>query len=71
VRTGAQVTTAQPLFELASLDPVWIVIDYPQSQASLLREGSQVTATTGSWPGMAFQEPSANCFPTSKPPPVR
>ncbi len=32
VRTGAQVTTAQPLFELASLDPVWIVIDYPQSR---------------------------------------
>lgn len=55
VRTGAQVTTAQPLFELASLDPVWIVIDYPQSQASLLRVGSQVTATTDSWPGTVFQ----------------
>ncbi|QQO66456.1 efflux RND transporter periplasmic adaptor subunit [Klebsiella michiganensis] len=63
VRTGAQVTTAQPLFELASLDPVWIVIDYPQSQASLLREGSKVTATTGSWPGMAFQGTVSELLP--------
>ncbi len=55
VRTGAQVTPAQPLFELARLDPVWVVIDYPQSQASLLRVGSRVTATTGSWPGSVFQ----------------
>ncbi|HDS6407718.1 TPA: efflux RND transporter periplasmic adaptor subunit [Klebsiella oxytoca] len=55
VRTGAQVTPAQPLFELARLDPVWVVINYPQSQASLLRVGSRVTATTGSWPGSVFQ----------------
>lgn len=55
VRTGAQVTATQPLFELASLDPVWIVIDYPQSQASLLHVGSPVTATTSSWPGSEFQ----------------
>ncbi|VUS30211.1 efflux RND transporter periplasmic adaptor subunit [Klebsiella grimontii] len=63
VRTGAQVTATQPLFELASLDPVWIVIDYPQSQASLLRVGSQVTATTSSWPGTTFQGTVSELLP--------
>lgn len=70
VRTGAQVTPAQPLFELARLDPVWVVIDYPQSQASLLRVGSRVTATTGSWPGSVFRAPCASYFPIWKRPPA-
>lgn len=63
VRTGAQVTATQPLFELASLDPVWIVIDYPQSCASLLRVGSQVTAATSSWPGTTFQGTVSELLP--------
>ncbi|MFP7301462.1 efflux RND transporter periplasmic adaptor subunit [Klebsiella pasteurii] len=63
VRTGAQVTATQPLFELASLDPVWIVIDYPQSQASLLRVGSQVTAASSSWPGTTFQGTVSELLP--------
>ncbi|HEY4468275.1 MAG TPA: efflux RND transporter periplasmic adaptor subunit [Klebsiella sp.] len=63
VRTGAQVTATQPLFELASLDPVWIVIDYPQSQASLLQVGSHVTASSSSWPGTAFQGTVSELLP--------
>lgn len=63
VRTGAQVVATQPLFELASIDPVWIVIDYPENQASLLRVGSQVTATTSSWPGTAFQGTVSELLP--------
>lgn len=63
VRTGAQVAATQPLFELASLDPVWIVIDYPQSQASLLRVGSQVTAATSSWSGTTFQGTVSELLP--------
>ncbi len=35
---GAQ---AQTLFELASLDPVWLVVDYPQSQAQTLSAGQR------------------------------
>lgn len=54
VREGQQVATAQPLFELASLDPVWVVIDYPQSQADRLRLGDSVTATSSAWPGVSF-----------------
>ncbi|MFP2238118.1 efflux RND transporter periplasmic adaptor subunit [Pseudescherichia vulneris] len=53
-REGAQVVATAPLFELASLDPVWLVIDYPQSQAALLAVGSEVTASSENWPGEAF-----------------
>lgn len=54
VREGAQVNAAQSLFELATLDPVWIVVDYPESQASLLSRGSDISTTTDSWPGKTF-----------------
>ncbi|EMH4161831.1 efflux RND transporter periplasmic adaptor subunit [Pluralibacter gergoviae] len=53
-KEGAQVATAAPLFELASLDPVWLVVDYPQSQAALLGAGAHIEATTESWPGQRF-----------------
>jgi len=53
-REGAQVTATAPLFELASLDPVWLVVDYPQSQAASLAVGSDVTASSDSWPGDTF-----------------
>lgn len=54
VREGAQVNAAQSLFELATLDPVWILVDYPENQASLLAHGSKVNATSASWPGRTF-----------------
>ncbi|SQA96816.1 copper/silver efflux system membrane fusion protein CusB [Cedecea neteri] len=44
-REGQQVTANAPLFEVASLDSVWIVVDYPQSQAQALQPGSQIVAT--------------------------
>lgn len=53
-REGAQVTATAPLFELATLDPVWLVVDYPQSQASVLNVGSEVSAFAESWPGETF-----------------
>ncbi|WP_122289602.1 efflux RND transporter periplasmic adaptor subunit [Serratia plymuthica] len=52
---GAQVTAAQGLFEIASLDPVWIVADYPQAQAGLLKVGDKVQAASASWPGERFE----------------
>lgn len=53
-REGAQVAQTQTLFELASLDPVWLVVDYPQSQAQTLSAGSEIIATSTSWPGEQF-----------------
>ena len=53
-REGAQVAATQTLFELASLDPVWLVVDYPQTQAQNLTSGSEILATSASWPGETF-----------------
>lgn len=53
-REGAQVVATQTLFELASLDPVWLVVDYPQTQAQRLAVGSEIIAISTSWPGEQF-----------------
>lgn len=63
IRAGSQVTATQSLFELASLDPVWIVVDYPQSQASLVSIGSGISATTASWPGETFHGKVSELLP--------
>ncbi|MFK3839377.1 efflux RND transporter periplasmic adaptor subunit [Serratia sp. NPDC087055] len=55
VLEGAQVTAAQSLFEIARLDPVWILADYPQAQAGLLKVGDKVQAASASWPGERFE----------------
>lgn len=67
VRSGSQVAVNQGLFELAALDPVWLVIDYPQSQASQLRPGTRVEATTASWPGETFHGSVAELLPDLEP----
>ncbi|MDC6109944.1 efflux RND transporter periplasmic adaptor subunit [Serratia rubidaea] len=54
VREGAQVSAAQGLFELATLDRVWMVIDYPQAQAGVVQVGDAVSAGSASWPGERF-----------------
>ncbi|MDN0120866.1 efflux RND transporter periplasmic adaptor subunit [Yersinia frederiksenii] len=63
IRAGSQVTATQSLFELASLDPVWIVVDYPQSQASLVSIGSGISATTASWPSETFHGKVSELLP--------
>lgn len=54
VREGAQVAAMTSLFEIARLDPVWLVVDYPQSQAQALSVGSEMIATSESFPGIRF-----------------
>lgn len=63
VRAGSQVAANQELFEVAALDPIWMVIDYPESQASQLRQGMKVSATTTSWPGETFHGTIAELLP--------
>ncbi|MGK9172243.1 efflux RND transporter periplasmic adaptor subunit [Yokenella regensburgei] len=53
-REGAQVAATQTLFELASLDPVWLVVDYPQTEARALTLGDEIVASAASWPGEQF-----------------
>lgn len=62
-REGAQVTATAPLFELASQDPVWVVIDYPQTQAQRLTPGSDVVASADGWPGEQFHGKVSELLP--------
>lgn len=55
VRAGMQLTPAQPLFELASLDPVWVEVDYPEVQAAQLTIGGEMSASSSAWPGITFR----------------
>ncbi|ATZ93748.1 efflux RND transporter periplasmic adaptor subunit [Dickeya fangzhongdai] len=63
VRTGAQLTPAQPLFELASLDPVWVEVEYPAAQAAALHIGDEMLAVSDSWPGDTFRGRVAELLP--------
>ncbi|WP_313481344.1 efflux RND transporter periplasmic adaptor subunit [Atlantibacter hermannii] len=62
-RAGAQVSATAPLFELASLDPVWVVVDYPPSQAQSLRPGATLLAATDSYPGEIFSGKVSELLP--------
>ncbi|MEE6802286.1 efflux RND transporter periplasmic adaptor subunit, partial [Escherichia coli O8:H10] len=53
-REGARVEATQPLFELASLDPVWLVVDYAPAEMQILSVGSEITATADGLPGEMF-----------------
>ncbi|MDX5627834.1 MULTISPECIES: efflux RND transporter periplasmic adaptor subunit [unclassified Brenneria] len=63
VRAGMQLTPAQPLFELASLDPVWVEVDYPQAQAAQLTVGSEAIAGSNAWPGKTFRGAISELLP--------
>lgn len=62
-REGAQVTATAPLFEIASQDPIWVVIDYPPTQAQRLLPGSEVTAQAEGWPGEQFHGKVSELLP--------
>ncbi|MCY1700043.1 efflux RND transporter periplasmic adaptor subunit [Lelliottia sp. SL45] len=62
-REGAQVAATAPLFEIAALDTVWLVVDYPQTQAQSLTVGSEMSATSESWPGERFHGTVSELLP--------
>ncbi len=52
-----------PLFDIAALDTVWLVVDYPQTQAQSLIAGSDMIATSESWPGIRFHGKVSELLP--------
>lgn len=48
VNEGAYVEAGQSLFEIADLSTVWAVIDIPESQVNLVKEGDRVNLSTSS-----------------------
>ena len=63
VRQGAQVAPMAPLYEIASLDSVWLVVDYPQIQAQSLTKGSEIVAVSESRPGEQFHGKVSELLP--------
>ncbi|MDE8754983.1 efflux RND transporter periplasmic adaptor subunit [Pectobacterium polaris] len=63
VRQGMQLSPAQPLFELASLNPVWVDVDYPEAQAAQLTIGSNISAASSAWPGKTFRGKVSELLP--------
>ncbi|MEQ9880435.1 efflux RND transporter periplasmic adaptor subunit [Pectobacterium aroidearum] len=63
VRQGMQLSPAQPLFELASLNPVWVDVDYPEAQAAQLTLGSDISAASSAWPGKTFRGKISELLP--------
>ncbi len=53
-REGMQVTVGAPLFKLASLAKVWVLAEFPETQAALLQTGARVTATAQAYPATVF-----------------
>ncbi|MGU0055881.1 efflux RND transporter periplasmic adaptor subunit [Enterobacter hormaechei] len=62
VREGAESPQRRRCLS-ARLDPVWLVVDYPQTQAQSLAVGSNVVATSESWPGEQFHGTVSELLP--------
>jgi membrane fusion protein, copper/silver efflux system len=54
VREGAMVQAGTPAFTLIDLSSVWLTIEAPEAQASMLREGQEVEARVQTLHGKTF-----------------
>ncbi len=55
VRQGAAVAPGAMLFQLASLESVWVNAEVPEAQAAWIKAGDPVTADVPALPGEIFQ----------------
>ncbi|MBS0377185.1 MAG: efflux RND transporter periplasmic adaptor subunit [Proteobacteria bacterium] len=55
VRQGAAVAPGAMLFQLASLDSVWVNAEVPEAQAAWIKAGDPATADLPALPGESFQ----------------
>jgi membrane fusion protein, copper/silver efflux system len=54
-REGAAITPDVPLFELVGHDPLWILVNLPESQSTLIAIGSAVEVHAAAYPGRTFK----------------
>jgi Cu(I)/Ag(I) efflux system membrane fusion protein len=54
IREGAAFTSGAALFQLNGMASVWVNAHIPETQVSLIEEGSSVTARAQAWPGESF-----------------
>jgi membrane fusion protein, copper/silver efflux system len=53
-REGAAVTPDAPLFELVGHDPLWVLVNLPESQSASIALGSAVQVRAEAYPGQTF-----------------
>jgi Cu(I)/Ag(I) efflux system membrane fusion protein len=53
-REGAAVTPESPLFELVGHDPLWVIVNLPESQSASVAAGSGVEVHAAAYPGRTF-----------------
>ena len=54
-REGQAVAVGQAIFTLLDLSSVWLAIEVPETQGSLLREGQRARASFSTFPGKVFE----------------
>ena len=66
-REGSTVMTGMPLMRINDLSSVWVQAEVPESQATQVAEGAQVTAQTPAWPGEVFRGQVQSLLPEVNP----
>ncbi|MBN0002079.1 efflux RND transporter periplasmic adaptor subunit, partial [Pseudomonas aeruginosa] len=61
------VMTGMPLMRINDLSSVWVQAEVPESQATQVAEGAQVTAQTPAWPGEVFRGQVQSLLPEVNP----
>lgn len=54
VQVGNQVSVGQPLMAVVSLDELWVVANYKETEMGLIRPGQEVRITVDTFPGRTF-----------------
>ena len=54
-REGAPIVPDVPLFELVGHDPLWVLVNLPESQSALVAIGSNVQVRAEAFPGQTFE----------------
>ncbi len=54
VQTGNQIQPGQPLMAVVSLDDIWVVANYKETQIARIRPGQPVVMRVDSYPGREF-----------------
>jgi Cu(I)/Ag(I) efflux system membrane fusion protein len=66
-REGSTMMTGMPLMRINDLSSVWVQAEVPESQATQVAEGAQVTAQTPAWPGEVFRGQVQSLLPEVNP----
>ncbi|MFZ2509390.1 MAG: efflux RND transporter periplasmic adaptor subunit [Steroidobacteraceae bacterium] len=64
VRDGGIAEPAISAMTLAPLDPLWVVADVPEAQASSVTESSTAVVTLRAWPGQRFEARVVELLPS-------